>query len=233
MSFLHAVDYFPNITTREGVVKYYRQDKGFGFIETDTGDYFFHVSGARQLKHDVDYGVTSIETFERGYVSIEAGVTRLGTILPFAVTKGMSIFFIEGTNDGKPIAEMWFNKADWLDVVSVAIETKMRRRQLVESFKTYLLQRTWEEVIGPPRANNELRIFETPVRQRKEQLFLGTDVQRLLEIFRTALLSKVQLGELALLVRTEDSWEPVEFDSKLPPQVINNMERPDSRYRIF
>ena len=55
----------------QGVVKFYNNEKGFGFIGTNKGDYFVHRSSVKSGTLDEGDKVTfDIESNERGNIAI-------------------------------------------------------------------------------------------------------------------------------------------------------------------
>ena len=59
---------------KQGTVKFFKQDKGYGFIECDGKDYFVHVSGCKDEIEKDNVVEFEIEEGEKGLKAVNVQV---------------------------------------------------------------------------------------------------------------------------------------------------------------
>ena len=166
------VDETATVAWGEGRVKFFNEEKGFGFIERiGKSELFFHARQAATIQLD----------------AVKLRLSIVAEKAPVPPTSGDKILCKEGEYRGKITAKVW---APWVDLPTIRANLRIMGDEeftRVSAMPVYRL-----DVIlvthGPPKANNVKRCFESEEIEHPTNLFHGNNVtvlqQRLREHMR-------------------------------------------------
>jgi hypothetical protein len=153
-------------------VKTYKADKGFGFLDTPTGDVFFHVTRYVALKIDLTALTQSWET-PRG----EDGKV---VVTPAPKPGDKCLIRVALDKNGRSVADIWTYQKQVCEQVALLYDALQSALSAVKALHVLELE-TVTVTEGEPYADNARRTWVTPQCEKRETVFKGTNVSALLK----------------------------------------------------
>ncbi len=153
-------------------VKTYKADKGFGFLDTPTGDVFFHVTRFVALKIDL---TTLTQAWEA-----PRGEDGKVVVTPAPKLGDKCLIRVALDKSGRSVADIWTYQKQVHEQVALLNDALQSAVAAVKALHVLELEAV-TVTEGEPYADNARRTWVTPQYEKRESVFKGNNVSALIE----------------------------------------------------
>ena len=153
-------------------VKTFKADKGFGFLDTPTGDVFFHVTRFVSLKTDLAALTQAWET--------PRGEDDKVVVTPAPKPGDKCLIRVAKDRNGRSVADIWTYQKQVHEQTALLNEALQTALSGVKALPTLELEAV-TVTEGEPYADNATRTWVTPQYEKRETVFKGNNVSALVE----------------------------------------------------